>query len=385
MAKQPGELDQFLDEWVKEIQEKNQNDNFRDVKKSLLNEGYDALLIESAILYFQGTQYEETGDTNRAIESYKRAFKLNPDLNEVDVHKISSKLFEDKEKIIKHQNLNELNESEPKQPMSSSSSLHPNKRNQITQHQTVQVNSNFQLETDTFLSRSSFPSVQKNHSSTIDELFIGNLAPEMILTIFSKLDPVSLDTCGVVCSSWHILSREQNLWKNLCHELWGAEAEVFISDFTSWRKMYLSKPHIHFDGVYANKTVYVRSGLSEWGTSYDPVYVCKYYRYLRFFKNGDVVCLVTPTEPKVIFSKYKQNIQNAPNSVKGKYSIENNSVLINHPLCKDTAHLTLSMGKGNQKTRQSLKWISFHTVDSSGDRLDFPFEREGPFYFIRII
>lgn len=80
---------------------------------------------------------------------------------------------------------------------------------------------------------------------------------------------------------------------------------------SSWRLMFRTRPRIRFNGCYISTVNYVRPGASSpaqisWNT---PVHIVTYYRYLRFFRDGTAVSLLTTTEPAdVVHHLMKENI-----------------------------------------------------------------------------
>jgi F-box protein 9 len=63
--------------------------------------------------------------------------------------------------------------------------------------------------------------------------------------------------------------------------------------------MFRFRPRIRFNGVYISTVNYIRPGQAApsqttWGS---PVHIVTYYRYLRFFRNGAVLSLLTTHEP----------------------------------------------------------------------------------------
>lgn len=68
---------------------------------------------------------------------------------------------------------------------------------------------------------------------------------------------------------------------------------------SSWREMFRSRPRIRFNGCYISTVNYTRAGAANtnsltWGA---PVHIVTYYRYLRFFRDGSVISLLTTLEP----------------------------------------------------------------------------------------
>lgn len=63
--------------------------------------------------------------------------------------------------------------------------------------------------------------------------------------------------------------------------------------------MFRQRPRIRFNGVYISTVNYTRPGASSptqitWNS---PVLIVTYYRYLRFFRNGTCISLLTVAEP----------------------------------------------------------------------------------------
>lgn len=146
-------------------------------------------------------------------------------------------------------------------------------------------------------------------------LHISMLPQELMLTIFryvigEELDLASLESLGMVCRGLFILSREQSLWRGICHSTWDdglaaapneSSQPPFDSDSIDWRQTYLTRPRLNFDGVYISRTRYIRQGdVGFQDITYRPFHVIRYYRYLRFFPNKRVLILTTNEEPERI-------------------------------------------------------------------------------------
>lgn len=62
--------------------------------------------------------------------------------------------------------------------------------------------------------------------------------------------------------------------------------------------MYIERHRIQFNGCYISKTSYMRYGENSFQDQfYRPIHLVEYYRYLRFFTNGQVLMLTTPDDP----------------------------------------------------------------------------------------
>ncbi|TQS35070.1 hypothetical protein Golomagni_04519 [Golovinomyces magnicellulatus] len=68
---------------------------------------------------------------------------------------------------------------------------------------------------------------------------------------------------------------------------------------SSWYEMFRLRPRIRYNGCYISKVNYLRPGEASvsqvsWNS---PVHIVTYYRYLRFFRDGSVISLLTTNEP----------------------------------------------------------------------------------------
>lgn len=76
------------------------------------------------------------------------------------------------------------------------------------------------------------------------------------------------------------------------------------------------RPRIRFNGCYISTVNYVRPGATSvsqvsWNT---PVHIVTYYRYLRFFRDGTVISLLSTAEPiDVVHHLTKENLANLNN------------------------------------------------------------------------
>jgi len=79
---------------------------------------------------------------------------------------------------------------------------------------------------------------------------------------------------------------------------------------SSWLRMFRTRPRIRFNGCYISTVNYVRPGASSptqisWNS---PVHIVTYYRYLRFFRDGTAISLLTTAEPAdVVHHLTKEN------------------------------------------------------------------------------
>nr|POE48784.1 farnesylcysteine lyase [Quercus suber] len=83
---------------------------------------------------------------------------------------------------------------------------------------------------------------------------------------------------------------------------------------SSYRLLFRSRPRVRFNGCYISTVNYTRAGGNNtntltWGA---PVHVVTYFRYLRFFRDGTCISLLTTSEPMdVVHHLTKENLTHA--------------------------------------------------------------------------
>lgn len=102
--------------------------------------------------------------------------------------------------------------------------------------------------------------------------------------------------------------------------------------------MFLKRPRLNFDGVYISKTSYARAGEQSLDNFYRPWHLVEYFRYMRFFSDGNMIFLTTPDEPKTTVAKLKNKASAASASSSYQGFIQNE-----HSILKGT--WTLAMDK----------------------------------------
>merc|ERR1712137_1348805 len=122
--------------------------------------------------------------------------------------------------------------------------------------------------------------------------------------ILKFLDPFQVERNSAVCRYWFLLCREADLWKSICLDIWTGQEELLSTQVQkklqgNWRRLFLDKPRPRLDGVYISQNSYIRSGQTE-GIYDQPVFKIRYWRYIRFFKDGNAVLICSPKNPKMI-------------------------------------------------------------------------------------
>ena len=164
---------------------------------------------------------------------------------------------------------------------------------------------------------------------------ISKLPSEVLLEVLLQTavrDPASFARLGAVCKAltYHVYT-ENRIWKRVALGAeFGLSSQIY--DFSTslqgrelvertlesgperyritedsfpdephqdWREVFHSHPRIRFTGVYISTVNYTRPGgaSASQATWNSPVHIVTYYRYLRFFRDGTVISLLTTNEP----------------------------------------------------------------------------------------
>ena len=69
--------------------------------------------------------------------------------------------------------------------------------------------------------------------------------------------------------------------------------------YPNYRQMFRTRPRVRFNGCYISTVNYIRPGASSPGrnTWNTPVLIVTYFRYLRFYRDGTCISLLTTSEP----------------------------------------------------------------------------------------
>ncbi len=137
------------------------------------------------------------------------------------------------------------------------------------------------------------------------------LPDEMVMHILARVSPYSLGAVACTCSHWKMLAEVRDnlhahrtarvswrkaifcaqrpkLWETACDEAFQQQipekheraALVRHSFRGCWRRLFLERPHLRFDGIYVSRNSYIRTGVPEM-SRHKAVHVVLYYRYYR--------------------------------------------------------------------------------------------------------
>ncbi|KAI6086674.1 hypothetical protein F4821DRAFT_237730 [Hypoxylon rubiginosum] len=190
---------------------------------------------------------------------------------------------------------------------------------------------------------------------------------------------------------------------------------------SSWQSMFRRRPRIRFNGCYISTVNYIRSGASlEYTIAWNsPVHIVTYYRYLRLFRDGTAISLLTTDEPAhVVHHMTKENLAlhqggkgpHLPslvmcNSLKGRWrlssSLDNPDASLADmegdlyveteaagPSSKYMYRMELTFrgaGKAATARNNKLAWKGFWSYNKlTDDWAEFTLKNDKPFFFSRV-
>ena len=180
-----------------------------------------------------------------------------------------------------------------------------------------------------------------NNSNEENNLFINFCLAEVgLFLIIVKLLPV--DMAGRLMytskSLQRIIEHKDNdfFWKFVCKIIFKPPQyylpEILPSSHNSWRSVFMQRPYAKLNGYYCQEYKYVRrrQAPSMWDeVPAGQVLWCRYYRYLYFNNNGEVLYCCSPSPPEQFERKF--NLQNR-NVHKGSYRMRRKKIIIEIPM-----------------------------------------------------
>ena len=144
--------------------------------------------------------------------------------------------------------------------------------------------------------------------------YLANIPDELLLNIVCHLSFDSLSSLSQisqVCKKLFFLSQgESSLYKALCMHYFRwydsvSTLHLRVLEYNNnWRRMLIERPRLRFDGVYISRCHYYRSGVSDYSWN-APIHMVMYFRFLRFYPDGNVICVLTSLEPKEVVHSVK--------------------------------------------------------------------------------
>lgn len=302
------ELEAFRRQWYSEIHAHaaEQTDNFSAVNQCdrAVSEPSDE--DEARYLFLQGVAAERSGRLYNAIQYYRKAVQLVPDIEfKIDEYKPKRR-----ERV--------RDESESSAGLSDASDV----EDEITD--LVRHIHNMHYTTNENAGRICIPAAEPKCTH------IGDLPVELMQYILkwvvsSDLDIYSLEQLACVSRGFYLCARDEELWRLVCLRIWGINCGSAMK-YGSFRNMYIQRPHLRFNGCYISKCFYYRSGEKSLDNYYQPYHRVEYYRYIRFFPEGKVLMLTSPENPYVVLPMLLSRSSSPQGLLSGYYKLTGDRV-----------------------------------------------------------
>ncbi|CAM4761420.1 unnamed protein product [Rotaria magnacalcarata] len=307
------QLDEFLNKWKKEIQQRTVyghviNDKQKQDPEKTINEE------EQAIHFFQrASDLEREGKLYDAIKYYRAAMQLVPDI-EFRMARKGQQPMTTMESNSQQENNDEANNN--------------NNTNEVSEPDQNLIDALQRAHLDdgelSAICIKNFPQQATHISCLPSEVLIYILR----WVVSSDLDIRSLEQCARTCRGFYLCARDPQLWKMICFKTWGVQTGNPSTNI-NWRYMFINRPHVVFNGVYISRTSYIRQGEQSLDTFYSPWHLVEYYRYMRFFPDGIVVIYTSAEEPRTSVARLKNRYSiRDPALLYGNYRLQNDRVII---------------------------------------------------------
>ncbi|XP_057651271.1 F-box only protein 9 [Diorhabda carinulata] len=319
------DLSSFREQWQKEIQSTKNNqteEQFRKVPTTSENNVYNNVDLKTTNqdddneratrLFLKGIEMENSGKLYEAIQYYKQAVQIVPDVEYLLHKKSKMKLKQDSlEREVNIKENTDVNDV-------STDDDEDNKDEEIYVRLQRKVSNKSTL---------CLPKQPKRG------IHIGQMPFEVILYILKwvvseHLDMRSLEMFSRVCRGFYVCARDPEIWRIACMRIWGVNCGSSPGDYKTWRNMFIDRPRVNFNGCYISKTTYIRNGENSFQDQfYRPWYLVAYYRYLRFYPDGTVIMLTSADEPSQSINLLKNKNVRDP-VLSGYYRLKDDKIML---------------------------------------------------------
>ncbi|XP_055904057.1 F-box only protein 9 [Eupeodes corollae] len=315
-------LDEFRENWQKELKPEDKpttNKKNSSLNQSLSLDNNTSPEIQAQTLFKHAVDLEQRGKVYDALQYYRRAVQLDPD--------IEFKAYEASK--IPQQVENEANNNNV---LSSVRKVDAQPDEESEEPMEEDLFIRFQND----IAKQGRLIMSNRDTGVIStEMHISDLPTEILLYILrwvvsTQLDMKSLEQCAAVCKGIYLCARDEEIWRQACLKVWGVNLGCITgTPYDSWRQMFIERERIHFNGCYISKTTYLRLGENSFQDQfYRPVQLVEYYRYVRFMPDGTVLMMTSSDEPAQGVTRLKNLNQLRSEVLRGHYRLHGDTVTL---------------------------------------------------------
>ncbi|BFZ21038.1 hypothetical protein BsWGS_24077 [Bradybaena similaris] len=292
------QLDVFRQQWQDELQQKPGSRG--QSPRSSANDGNNVgmktkqandIENEARAFFLQGMQAEDDGMLNEAIFYYRKALQLVPDIES----RLGNVLNRNPRERARQDSESSMEKSDVEEDL-------------LVHLQQLKLK-------DEALCQPEYEQKMTHISCLPVELIVYILH----WVVSNDLDLRSLEMFSLVCRGFYLCARDERVWKKACEKIWGANLGSTKRYSGSWRRMMIDRPHLLFDGCYISKVTYIRQGEQGMDSFYRPFHLVEYFRYVRFFPDGQVLMLVSPEDPIQSLPKLRYRSSKTAGILRGGY------------------------------------------------------------------
>lgn len=296
-------LETFRNEWRQEVLNANNSSSSGEstptasVQEEIVEDDNADNFEEARQLFLKGVEFEKNGELYDAIQFYKKAVALVPDIEfKAFKYAKSNETTDDKSSVNRDTNGNPSTSSNNSTEIEEEEEI----SDLVTKFMIVNVSNERSC-------RPEFPQNETHISSLPIEIIINILK----WVISSDMDLTSLERFSEVCRGFYLASRSKDIWRLVCLNTWGASS--IVSEPKCWRKYFIETPRINLNGCYIAKVTYLREGERGFQDEfYRPWHVVQYYRFLRFFPNNLILMNISADHPSTIVKHLNRKLFNNP-------------------------------------------------------------------------
>ncbi|XP_058799475.1 F-box only protein 9 [Phymastichus coffea] len=351
-------------------------------------------------LFLQGIENEQSGKLYEAIQFYRRAVQLVPDIEFRLYESTKPKFRSEKMDIMEKKDVEERENDDHENDVEDSVDNDCDILGKLSR--IIEKNGYF-----------CFPECEQSttHISALPmEIFFYILR----WVVSSELDIRSLEMVSRVCQGFYVCARDAEIWRMACVRVWGVNCGRYEPKYLSWREMYMQRPRLRYNGCYISKTTYIRHGENSFQDQfYKPWHLVEYFRYLRFFPEGKVLMLTSTDDAQYCVSSLKNRNPRNTSVLIGHYRLRDNCVSLilkrqetktnttnfsnrrrkrNEPIHdsgEQTFHVEFEIQNYRKRPNSQLSWLCYiiYTKYKSGEEIPTKLSLGGrypPFRFNRV-
>ncbi|KAG0168513.1 hypothetical protein DFQ30_004647 [Apophysomyces sp. BC1015] len=312
--------------------------------------------------YIEAVDNERQGKLGQAINYYRRAFKLNPDVDMDYKHHYQTHIAP--------------TINEPK-------STGDNGEDDDAFHHVVPIGNEYiapsAIRDDPLADLiQQFTDEDLQYIPAIDykPVWIAKLPNEILVHVLRQLilrSVSSVANFALVCKNFFLLTRSPSLWRFVCEHAFQTpgmtleesrrhQSESVLVYGGHWMRMFIERPRLRYDGVYISTCNYIRMGTSD--TWNQPVHLVTYYRYLRFFPNGRILKHVTTDEPADVVKLLRPNYKKRQIFL-GQFDIEGDQIVVemqDRVLPREHFRMSLAIKSTHRGRHNKLAWQEYISV-----------------------